>query len=94
MAEGKIIAVGYCPKCAKVVELNKKLCCPQHKSPKPKIMRFVIPADAEKAISEIEAEYAQQSEKTRRTRTKVIVIIGILTVLCVVCSLISYFTQQ
>ena len=94
MAEGKLTALGYCTKCASVVELNKKLRCPQHKSPKPKIMKFVVPADAEKAVKEIEEEYAQQSKKTHSTRKKAILIIGILTVLCVVCSLISYLTQQ
>jgi len=93
MAEGKIKAFGYCSKCARVVELNKKLRCPQHKSPKPKIMRFVIPADAEKAVKEIEEEYVKQSKKTRSTRIKVIVIISILAVLCVVCSVVSYLTQ-
>jgi tetratricopeptide (TPR) repeat protein len=94
MAEGKITALGYCPKCARVVELNEKLRCPQHKSPKPKNMKFVVPADAEKAVKEIEEEYAQQSKKTRGMRKKVIVIISIIAVLCVVCSVVSYLTQK
>ena len=93
MAEGKIKALGYCLKCVRVVELNEKLRCPQHKSPKPKIMRFVIPADAEKVKPEIEEEYAKKSKKTRRTRATVIVIISVITLLCVICSVVSYLTH-
>ncbi len=42
---GKARAVGYCPKCDLVVELNKDQRCPQHPKVKGQEVEYVIPAD-------------------------------------------------
>ena len=42
---GKARAVGYCPKCNLVVELNKDQRCPQHPKVKGQEVEYVIPAD-------------------------------------------------
>jgi hypothetical protein len=53
VAEGRVTALGYCPKCSDVVKLNADLRCPDHPSAKPKAVRFVLPGEVEAAIPEV-----------------------------------------
>jgi len=45
LSSGKAVAVGYCPKCRSVVQLNKEQRCPVHPKKKGKEVEVVIPVD-------------------------------------------------
>jgi len=86
---GKIKALGYCTKHAAAVELNEKFICPEHPSPKPVAIRFVMPDEVESQRSIIEAEYQQQQQKGRHSKVVILVVIGILLVLCILIPLLA-----
>ena len=54
VSEGRIIALGFCTKCGKVVELTERFLCPEHETPKPKDIQFVMPDEAIAAKPRIE----------------------------------------
>jgi hypothetical protein len=83
VAAGQVKALGYCTKCGKVVELNSKLRCPDHKSPKPKAVKFVLPDEVEAAIPEILNEYT----KERRTRRNVLIVAALVISIPLSCCL-------
>lgn len=86
VAAGRVKALGYCSKCARVVELNPKLRCPDHASPKPKAVRFVLPDEVEAAIPEVLNEYTKES----RTKRNVAIIAGLVVGGPLLCCLLTY----
>ncbi len=86
VAEGRVKALGYCSKCGKVVELNPNLRCPDHKSPKPKAVKFVLPDEVETAIPEVLNEYT----KERRTRRNLTIIAALVVGVPLICCLLTY----
>jgi uncharacterized OB-fold protein len=90
VAAGRVKALGYCSKCGRVVELNPKLRCPDHKSPKPKAVKFVLPDAVEAAIPEVLNEYT----KERRTRRNVIIIVALVLSVPLSCCLFSIAMQN
>ncbi len=87
--EGKIKALGYCRKCGRVVELNEKFLCPEHPSPKPGEVRFVMPDEVEAQRTIIEKDYHLHTQKGTRSKTILLIVIGGLVVLCVVVPLLA-----
>jgi hypothetical protein len=90
VAAGRVKALGYCSKCGSVVELNPKLRCPDHKSPKPKAVRFVLPDEVEAAIPEVLNEYTKESRRTRSIAIIAALVLGVP----LICCLISYAMGQ
>jgi len=85
VAEGRAIALGYCSKCGGVVELNPDLRCPEHKSSKPKAVRFVLADESEAAMPEVLNEYTKQ----RRTRRNILIVVGIVIGFPLLCCIAS-----
>lgn len=90
VAAGRVKALGYCSKCGSVVELNPKLRCPDHTSPKPKAVKFVLPDEVEAAIPEVLNEYT----KERRTRRNIIIIVALVLSVPLSCCLFSIAMQN
>ena len=85
VAEGRVKALGYCSKCGGVVELNPDLRCLEHKSSKPKAVRFVLVDEAEAAMPEVLNEYTKQ----RRTRRNILIVVGIVIGFPLLCCIAS-----
>lgn len=92
--EGKIIALGFCATCGKVVELTQQFLCPEHDSPKPKDIRFVMPEEVIAIKEKIEKEIKQESIKSKRSKTLILALIGIFIFLCIVIPLIFAVLQK
>ena len=92
--EGKIIALGFCAKCGKAVELTERFLCPEHETPKPKEIRFVMPEEVTASKEKIESEVKQQSQKSKRSKVIILAIIGIIVFLCIVIPLIFTVLQK
>lgn len=90
VSAGRVKALGYCSKCGSVVELNPNLRCPDHKSPKPKAVTFVLPDEVEAAIPEVLNEYTKESRRKRSITIIVALILGVP----LICCLISYAMNQ
>lgn len=88
--EGKVQALGYCPTCQAVVELDGDLRCPVvSKHARPKAVRFVMPDEVDGAREEILQEF-EQGRRARRTYLVVGgIVVGLLILLCVACGLLS-----
>ena len=87
---GKVRALGYCPTCQAVVELDGDLrCSVASRHAKPKAVRFVMPDEVDRAREEILREF----ERGRRTRRTYLIVggsvAGLLILLCIVCGLLS-----
>jgi hypothetical protein len=94
VSEGKIKALGYCPTCQEVVELDGDLRCPvAPKHAKPRAVRFVMPDQVEGARQEVRREF-EQSRRTRRTYLVVVgAVIGVLILLCIACGVLSQINR-
>ena len=90
VAAGRVKALGYCSKCGTVVELNPKLRCPEHTSPKPKAVKFVLPDEVEAAIPEVLNEYTKES----RTKRNIAIIAGLVLGGPLICCLLTYAMGQ
>lgn len=93
LAQGKIKAVGFCKKCAQIVELTEKLACPQHKKPKPQHINFAIPSEVDSARAQIEKEMQAALPKKRRTKTTIVVFLLVFIVLCVILPIVVSILQ-
>jgi hypothetical protein len=85
VAEGTVTALGYCPKCKDVIELNADLWCPIHPSVKPRAERFVLPDDMEATIPEILTEQLRMV----RARRTVYIVVGLIVGSTLACCVFS-----
>lgn len=89
VAEGKVKALGYCKKCGRVVELTPKLRCPQHSSPKPRDVKFVLPDEVGEAVEAVAEEHKETSRKRRNWQIVIGLVLGIPAILCLVSVVLS-----
>ncbi len=83
ISEGKIKGVAFCTKCQRAVELNENLKCPLH--PRTKLLKatFVMPADVDQTLQNIDRSAGEEWKKTRKRRLIVWIVIAVLLVVCV-----------
>lgn len=53
LVEGKAVAIGYCPKCTGVVELDPERCCRMHPKARIKNIQYAVPRDVQAARKRI-----------------------------------------
>lgn len=53
LVEGKAVAIGYCPKCTGVVELDPERCCQVHPKARIKNIHYAVPRDVQTARKRI-----------------------------------------
>jgi hypothetical protein len=84
--EGTVTALGYCPKCKDVIELNADLRCPAHPSTKPRAEHFVLSGDVEATIPKVLTEQL----KLTRSRRTVYIVVGLIVGSTLACCIFSW----
>lgn len=82
IADGKVLAVGYCSKCTGAVELTPDLRCKTHKSIRGREVQYGIPDAARDLMSKARKEYETKRRKRRKWLVGLGLMIGIPVVLC------------
>ena len=94
IADGKVVALGFCPKCADVVALTYKLRCSAHPSVKGQAVHHTLPGEVEPTKAKVLEEY-NKTRKQRRTWGLACGLGVVLpTVLCVIMGIISNLSSD
>jgi len=94
VADGKVVALGFCPKCADVVALTHKLRCSVHPSVKGQAVHHTLPGDVEPTKAKLLEEYNKTLKQRRTWGLACGLGVVLPTVLCVTIGIITNLTSD
>ncbi|MGD8758949.1 MAG: hypothetical protein PVJ07_01705 [Anaerolineales bacterium] len=94
VVEGKVVALGFCPKCADVVALTDQLRCSVHPSVKGQTVHHSMPDDVAATKAKVLEEYNKQRSQRRKWGLACGLGVILPTVLCTIFGIISNLTKD